>query len=50
MLPFVTLFIEVSGATVSTVQLKDEGEISIFPTLSLDLILTIWFPSVRFVA
>src|SRR5688500_64459 len=33
-LPSVTEFIEVSGATVSTVQLKDEGEISTFPTLS----------------
>jgi hypothetical protein len=33
-LPSVTEFIEVSGATVSTVQLKDEGEKSIFPTLS----------------
>jgi hypothetical protein len=33
-LPSVTEFIEVSGSTVSTVQLKDGGEISIFPTLS----------------
>jgi hypothetical protein len=33
-LPFVTLFIEVSGATVSTVQLKEAGEVSIFPTPS----------------
>ncbi len=33
-LPSVTESIEVSGSIVSTVQLKDEGEISLFPTLS----------------
>jgi hypothetical protein len=34
MLPSMTEFIKVSGSMVSTVQLKDGGEISIFPTVS----------------
>src|SRR4029078_2668951 len=43
--PTIALLIEVVAATVSTVHPNDAGESSVFPTPSLDLILTEWYPS-----
>src|SRR6476619_2925634 len=45
LLPSVAESILVDGATVSTVQLREAGEGSLFPTLSSDNTLKVWTPS-----
>ena len=45
LLPSVAVFIEVSGGVVSTVQVNDEGDASLFLELSTDRTLNVWIPS-----
>src|SRR6478735_11688147 len=45
LLPSVAESILVDGATVSTVQLREAGDGSLFPTLSSDNTLKVWTPS-----
>ena len=45
LLPSVAESILVDGATVSTVQLCESGDGSLFPTLSSDSTLKVWIPS-----
>ena len=49
LLPSVAEFMEVFGGTVSTVQLNEAGDEPLFPTLSSDLICSVWMPSPRLV-
>ena len=49
LLPSVAEFMEVFGGTVSTVQLNRAGDEPLFPTLSSDLICSVWMPSARLV-
>ena len=49
LLPSVAEFMEVVGGTVSTVQLNEAGDEPLFPTLSSDLICSVWMPSPRLV-
>jgi hypothetical protein len=47
LLPSVAEFIEVVGGVVSTVQVNDAGEASLFVELSTDKTSKVWVPSVR---
>jgi hypothetical protein len=49
LLPSVADFMELVGGTVSTVQLNEAGDEPLFPTLSSDLICSVWMPSPRLV-